>query len=106
MQQLQRFTAEAGVPADAERGRQFFIQRHGGAWSCSSCHGHPPLAAGQHASTGKPIEPLAPAAHPARFTVTARVDKWFRRNCHDVLKRECTAGEKADLLAYLGALKP
>jgi hypothetical protein len=34
------------------------------------------------------------------------VDKWFRRNCVDVLERECTAGEKADLLAYLLQIKP
>ena len=42
----------------------------------------------------------------AAFTSTAKVDKWFRRNCNDVLSRECTAVEKADVLAYLNALKP
>ncbi|MFP5443986.1 MAG: DUF1924 domain-containing protein, partial [Betaproteobacteria bacterium] len=43
------------------------------------------------------------------FTDTAKVDKWFRRNCNDVLSRECTAMEKADVLAYVSAfnaLKP
>ena len=35
---------------------------------------------------------------------TAKVDKWLRCNCNDVLKRECSAGEKADLLAYLQTL--
>ena len=40
------------------------------------------------------------------FTDTARVDKWFRRNCNDVLQRECSAAEKADVLAYLIGLKP
>ena len=39
-------------------------------------------------------------------TDEAKVDKWFRRNCNDVLSRECTAVEKADVLAYLNALKP
>ena len=29
------------------------------------------------------------------------MDKWFRRNCNDVLSRECTAVEKADVLAWL-----
>ena len=61
---------------------------------------------GRHESTGKPISPLAPAFHPRGFTDTAKVDKWFRRNCNDVLSRECTAVEKADVLAYLNALKP
>ena len=100
-QQLARFAAEAGATGQAERGRVFFTERHGGQWSCSSCHGSPPTAAGKHANTGKVIDPLAPAFNAAAFTSTARVDKWFRRNCNDVLKRECTAGEKADVLAYL-----
>lgn len=100
-QQLARFAAEAGAAGQAERGRVFFSERHGGQWSCSSCHGSPPTATGKHANTGKAIDPLAPAFNAAAFTSTARVDKWFRRNCNDVLKRECTAGEKADVLAYL-----
>ena len=40
------------------------------------------------------------------LTDVARVDKWFRRNCNDVLSRECSAAEKADVLAYLNGLKP
>ncbi|MBL8336459.1 MAG: DUF1924 domain-containing protein [Rhodoferax sp.] len=100
-QQLQRFNAQAGSPGQAERGRVFFTSRHGGEWSCSSCHGNPPVQAGKHASTGKPIDPMAPAANAAAFTSTAKVDKWFRRNCNDVLQRECSASEKADVLAYL-----
>ena len=106
LQQLERWSAQAGAPAQAERGRAFFNSRHGGEWSCASCHGTPPLRAGQHASTGKPIAPLAPAANTEAFTDTAKVDKWFRRNCKDVLQRECTAVEKADVLAYLVRLKP
>ena len=50
--------------------------------------------------------PVGPAFNPKAFTDTAKVDKWFRRNCNDVLSRECTAIEKADVLAYLNALKP
>lgn len=105
-QQLQRFAQQAGAAGEAERGRAFFTSRHGGEWSCASCHGNPPLAVGKHASTGKRIDPLAPAANPRAFTDTARVDKWFRRNCNDVLKRECSASEKADVLAWLVTLKP
>ncbi len=105
-QQLQRFASEAGTAPQAERGRVFFTSRHGGEWSCASCHGNPPTAAGRHASTGKALDPLAPGFNPKSFTDTARVDKWFRRNCKDVLQRECSAAEKADVLAWLVSLKP
>ncbi len=105
-QQLQRFASEAGAAPQAERGRVFFTSRHGGEWSCASCHGNPPTAAGRHASTGKALDPLAPGFNPKSFTDTARVDKWFRRNCKDVLQRECSAAEKADVMAWLVSLKP
>lgn len=105
-QQLARFNAQAGTSGQPERGRAFFTSRHGGEWSCASCHGNPPTQGGKHASTGKAIDPLAPAANANAFTSTARVDKWFRRNCNDVLQRECSAPEKADVLAYLLSLKP
>jgi hypothetical protein len=105
-QQLERWSAQAGAPGNAERGQQLFTQRHGGEWSCSSCHHSPPTRTGQHASTGKPIAPLAPAFNREAFTDSAKVDKWFRRNCKDVLSRECSPGEKADVLAYLLRLKP
>lgn len=104
--QLQRWTTEAASTPNAERGRVFFTSRHGGEWSCASCHGNPPSTPARHASTGKTIAPLAPAFNPERFTDTAKADKWFRRNCKDVLSRECTAAEKADMLAWLVQLKP
>jgi len=105
-QQLERFSAQAAVPAQAERGRVFFTSRHGGEWSCASCHGMAPTGPGKHAGTSKAIAPLAPMANPKAFTDTAKLDKWFRRNCKDVLQRECSASEKADVLAYLIGLKP
>jgi hypothetical protein len=105
-QQQERWNAAAGTPGQAARGQAFFTSRQGSEWSCSSCHGSPPTAGGKHASTGKAIDPLAPAFNPRAFTDTAKVDKWFRRNCGDVLKRECSATEKADVMAYLISLKP
>lgn len=103
--QLAHWQAQAGGVASASRGQSWFNSRHGGEWSCASCHGNPPTATGKHASTGKVIEPLAPAANPLRLTDSAKVDKWLRRNCKDVLSRECTPAEKADVLAYLVSLK-
>ena len=89
----------------AERGRSFFASRHGGDWSCTTCHTDNPAAGGTHKVTSKPIEPLAPAANPERFTRADKVEKWFKRNCNDVLKRACTAQEKGDVLAYLLTVK-
>lgn len=87
----------------AARGQAFFTATHGGEWSCASCHGSDPSAVGKHAVTGKRIEPLAPAANPERFSRPASVEKWFKRNCNDVLKRPCTPQEKGDVLAWLMA---
>ena len=98
------YAAQAGTPAAAARGEQFFNSRHGKEWSCASCHGAPPTQAGKHAATGKPISALAPAFNPERFSDPAKVEKWFRRNCRDVVGRECSSGEKADMLAWLMTL--
>jgi cytochrome c peroxidase len=104
-QQLSQWSAAAGKPGSAAQGQAFFNSKQGGQWSCASCHGTQPTADGMHASTGKAIKPLAPAFNPQVFTDSARVDKWFRRNCKDVLSRECSAAEKADVMAYLLSLK-
>lgn len=103
---LAGYAAAAGAAPAAERGQRLFTTTHGREWSCASCHGTTPTAAGKHASTGKPIQPLAPAANAERFGDPAKVEKWFRRNCNDVMGRECSAAEKADVLAWLMSLKP
>jgi hypothetical protein len=95
----------AGRPASAARGQAFFTSRHGQEWSCASCHGDVPVTPGRHASTGKAIEPMAPAINARRFTDEAKVEKWFRRNCKDVVGRECTAAEKADVITWLVTLR-
>ncbi len=102
--QLAEWTAVAGKPASAERGRTFFTSQHGKDISCASCHGSMPIGPGKHVSTGKVLEPLAPAANPKSLTESTKVAKWFKRNCNDVLGRECSAQEKADVLAFLTSL--
>ncbi len=104
--QLSAYEAEAGQAGDPARGQAWFNADQGQAWRCASCHGARPTAPGRHASTGKPIAALAPAAEPRRFTDAAKTEKWFGRNCRDVLGRACSAGEKADVLAWLIGLKP
>jgi hypothetical protein len=88
----------------AQRGAAFFRATQGREWSCASCHTQNPMAAGKHAKTGKEIAALAPAANAERFTRPDKVEKWFRRNCNDVLGRTCSAQEKGDVLAYLMSL--
>lgn len=103
--QFQQWSVQAGAPGNVAKGQAFFNTKHGNELSCASCHGSPPTKDGKHASTGKLIPPLAPAFNAKSFTETAKVEKWFRRNCKDVLSRECNASEKADMLAYLINLK-
>lgn len=85
----------------AARGEQLYRSTHGNDWSCASCHGATPTDNGKHAKTGKAISPLSPAADAQRFSDKARVEKWFRRNCNDVMGRECTPLEKGDVIAFL-----
>jgi hypothetical protein len=100
-----QYTIDAKQTASTLRGEKFFASKQGKEWSCASCHGAPPTKEGKHASTDKTISPLAPAFNSKRFTDEAKVNKWFKRNCNDVLGRECSSLEKADVMAYLNSLK-
>ena len=90
----------------AQRGAAFFRAQHASDWTCTTCHGADPRGTGKHAVTGKAIEPMAPAVDLVRLTDPAKTEKWFRRNCNDVLKRACSAQEKGDVIAYLISLAP
>lgn len=109
-QQLQsQYAAQAraeqhGYVPSAKRGAAFFRQPfavNGDFPSCTSCHTDNPMNEGRHAVTGKQIKPLAVAANPARFSDPAHVEKWFGRNCRDVVGRQCSNAEKADFITYL-----
>ena len=108
---MARYAQQAGVAVTAlspARGEALYRGEHpgknGATQRCASCHTANPKQAGQ-TRVGKRIEPLAPAANPQRFTDAAKVEKWFRRNCTDVLARECSAQEKGDFIAWLNQLK-
>ena len=108
---MARYAQEAGVPVSAlsaARGAALYRTDHpgrdGGPVRCASCHTDKPNQPGR-TRVGKRIEPLAPAANPQRFTDVAKVEKWFRRNCQDVLQRECSAQEKGDFIAWLSQVK-
>jgi hypothetical protein len=102
---LKVYAAASKSTPSVQAGERFFTSRHGAEWSCSTCHKSPPTVPGLHVVTSKPIAPMAPAFNAERFTDAVKSEKWFRRNCKDVLKRECTDAEKADVLAYLLSLK-
>ena len=103
---LNLFKKEAsGQSFSAERGKAFFNTKHGSDWSCASCHTDNPAANGKHAKSDKLIQPMAPSANAERFTDPKKVEKWFKRNCNDVLDRVCTPQEKGDVLAYLMTVK-
>jgi hypothetical protein len=104
---MAQYAKQAGVPVSglsAARGAALYRTEHPGrngqAVSCAGCHTAHPTQPGR-TRVGKRIEPLAPTANPQRFTDAAKVEKWFRRNCQDVLQRECSAQEKGDFIAWL-----
>lgn len=107
---LNRYKAEART-ADASfsgfsaaRGEALYRDRHAGGKpdtpACTSCHANDPRKPGQ-TPTGKAIDPVAVSVSPDRYTDSAKVEKWFRRNCNEVLGRECTALEKGDWLTWM-----
>lgn len=110
---LESYRVEAKVAAtgpgsfSAKRGRDFFLSEHPtarGPISCATCHTPDPRHVGM-TRANKAIDPLAPSANAKRFTDRAKVEKWFTRNCDDVLRRPCTALEKGDFITYLLTIK-
>lgn len=106
---LERYEREARLesPAfsgfSAERGAAFYSQPHerkGKSISCATCHATDPAKQGR-TPAGKRLEPFALSGAADRFTDEANVEKWFGRNCKQVLGRACTAGEKGDLITWL-----
>lgn len=108
-QMLAGYSAEAageqpGFSASAERGREFYLKRRDISEkmpNCSSCHTESPSAEGTHVITSKAIQPLSPSINEKRFTDKTKVEKWFRRNCKEVVGRACTPAEKADLIQFI-----
>lgn len=112
-QQADAYAAEAARPSpgfqpSVRRGAEFYARRFAVSEkmpACASCHTDNPAQTGRHVVTGKAIKPLAPRAEAARFTDPAKTEKWFRRNCTEVLGRECTPAEKADFIQFVAEAK-
>ena len=88
----------------AVRGKTLHTQAFAGGKAdtpaCTSCHGKETTGAGRNPA-GKTIEPMALSASPTRYSDPVKVEKWFKRNCNEVLGRECTALEKGDWLSFM-----
>jgi hypothetical protein len=98
-------TADPGFAGfSAARGEAFHRQSFAGGKAdtpaCTSCHAKDPRTSGQ-TPAGKAIDPVALSASPGRYADPAKVEKWFKRNCNDVLGRQCTAQEKGDWLSFM-----
>ncbi len=106
-QVLAGLTAQAGQPSISQGEKLFRGKFSGGksAESCTDCHSPDPRIPGRHIKTHKVIDPIAPVANRDRFTDPAKLEKWFRRNCPEVLGRACTPQEKADFAAYMISVK-
>ncbi len=104
-------SAKASDPAftaSAERGRAFYLRQsdtNAEMASCAACHTANPGTNGRHTVTGKSIAAMAIQANPERFTDAAKTEKWFKRNCNDVLGRVCTPAEKADFTTFMLTFK-
>ncbi len=99
---------QSAFTASAKRGEAFFHQRftnNDKMPACTSCHTDSPLKAGEHVVTGKAIRPLAVATNGERFSDPAKVEKWFGRNCKEVVGRACTPAEKADFVSYMSEVR-
>jgi cytochrome c553 len=109
-EQLDKYAsaARAANPAfagfSAARGKTLHTQAFAGGKpdtpACTSCHGNDTRGAGRNPA-GKTIEAMALSASPSRYTDPAKVEKWFKRNCNEVLGRECTPLEKGDWLTFM-----
>ncbi len=69
--------------------------------SCTTCHGDNPAKTGKHVKTGKVIKPMALSVTGDRYQDRKKVEKWFLRNCKWTFGRQCSAGEKSDILSWL-----
>ncbi len=106
LQAKQESAAFVGFAAD--KGERFFhaerLHSDGKKVSCATCHTADPRNSGK-TRANKVIDAMAVSVNPQRLSDAAKVEKWFGRNCKDVLERPCTAQEKGDFMAYLLSVK-
>ncbi|PJA25351.1 MAG: hypothetical protein COX57_03805 [Alphaproteobacteria bacterium CG_4_10_14_0_2_um_filter_63_37] len=103
---LAEYQSQGAGPFSAKAGKTFWTKGFpnpdgGAARSCATCHTGDPRKGGQHADTGKLIDPLAPSVNPQRLTDPAFMAKWLKRNGTWVTGAELSPQIKGDVLTYL-----
>ena len=102
------YEAAGAGPFSAAAGQAAWTAEHrpagaDGPRSCATCHGTDLTKPGRHATTGKPIEPLAVSVNPKRLADPEKTERWLGRNCRWTLGRECTPQEKGDFVRLIEA---
>ncbi|MDH4228125.1 MAG: DUF1924 domain-containing protein [Nitrospirota bacterium] len=101
---LTEYRGKGAGPFSADAGRKLFEATYtveGEKRNCAACHTTDLKKKGKHQETGKPIDPLAPSVTTDRLTDSAKIEKWFLRNCKWTIGRPCTPQEKGDVLMFL-----
>ena len=103
---LADYTRQGAGPFSAQQGAALWQKTVTGAApetqrSCTLCHGQNLTATGQHVTTKKVIQPMAPSANRTRLTDAKKVAQWLTRNCKWTFGRDCTPQEKGDVIVYL-----
>jgi len=90
---------------DAGRGKALYFGPHTGGNpdlnACAVCHTKDPRKWGTNAESKREIEPMAVSTNPERYLKERKVEKRFKRDCDEVLGRQCTAQEKGDFITFL-----
>ena len=81
--------------------KEFKDEVSGELRQCTHCHTDKLTQAGQHAKSGKRIQPLAPSVNPNSLTEVSKIQKWLKRNCQWTLGRLCTPQEQGHLLTFI-----
>ena len=104
-QALKTYSGAENLSFDAKRGEEIWTKKgntvDGKLRTCNTCHNKDHTKPGEHAKTGKPIDPMSRKANKERYTEFKKIKKWLKRNCKWVFGRECTNQEKGDILTYL-----
>lgn len=103
---MKTYQSQGAATGNASRGEMFWNKNFSGKTpnterSCKTCHTANLKNSGKHINTGKVIKPLSPAVNSERLTDSAKVEKWFKRNCKWTTGNECSAQDKADILAFI-----
>jgi hypothetical protein len=100
-QLIKSYQAQGASTPSITAGAEFWQTKGDNGIACTACHGQDLTQPGKHIKTKRAIEPMAPSVNLERLSDASKVEKWFKRNCKSVWNRECTATEKANVLAWL-----